>query len=221
MNLQYLKAFFVTVKLNSISKAAKVLHLTQPGLSMQLQSLEKELQASLLNRSNKGVELTEAGKIVFDYANTILSLQENIERDLTNLTTDKKQLLIGSCKAVGEYALPCSIYIYKQDNKDVNINLEITNTNDVLENLVDRTINIGIIHGCLNCIDGKNLVTEKVTSNPLVLVTSLPLMKNSISLTELKHLPLIFREDGSGTRQCILDTLEGHGVILDDLRGCK
>ena len=81
MNLQYLRAFYVTVKVNSISKAAKTLHLTQPGLSMQIQSLEKELQVSLLNRSNRGVELTDAGKIVFDYADTILSLQENIERD--------------------------------------------------------------------------------------------------------------------------------------------
>ncbi|SDK75681.1 LysR family transcriptional regulator [Natronincola ferrireducens] len=217
MNLQYLKAFYVTVKVNSISKAAKVLHLTQPGLSMQIQSLEKDLQVSLLNRSNKGVELTEAGKIVFDYANTILSLQENIERDLLNLNSDKKQLLIGSCKAVGEYALPCSIYIYKQDNKDVNIHLEISNTKDVIENLLDRTINLGIVHGCYNCMNTNQLTIEKITNNSLLLVTSLPLMKNTITLKELDHIPLIFREGGSGTRQCILDTLETHGISVDDL----
>jgi len=74
MNLQYLKAFYVTVQLNSISKAAKELHVTQPGLSMQLQSLEKDLEVTLLTRSNKGVKLTEAGEVVFDYANTILSM---------------------------------------------------------------------------------------------------------------------------------------------------
>ena len=62
MNLQYLKAFYVAVQLNSISKAAKHLHLTQPGLSMQIQSLEKDLGVTLFIRSNKGVELTEAGK---------------------------------------------------------------------------------------------------------------------------------------------------------------
>lgn len=89
MNLQYLKSFYITVKVNSISKAAKILHLTQPGLSMQIRALEKELQVSLLNRSNKGVNLTEAGKIVFDYAGTILSLQENIERDLKTLKAQK------------------------------------------------------------------------------------------------------------------------------------
>ena len=82
---------------------------------MQIQSLEKELGSTFLTRSNRGVELTEAGKILFEYANTILSMQNNIERDLKNLESDTKELLIGSCKAVGEYALPCSIYIYKQD----------------------------------------------------------------------------------------------------------
>lgn len=214
MNIQYLKAFYVTVKANSISKAAKILHLTQPGLSMQIQSLEKELQVSLLNRSNKGVELTEGGKVVYDYATTILSLQDNIERDLENLKTHKKHLLIGSCKAVGEYALPCSIYVYKQNNKDIDINLEITNTSNVVENLLNRTINIGILHGNS---DNKNLKVEKVTSDRLLLVTSLPLVKGKISINELTKLPLIFREDGSGTRKTILEALKPHGLKHEDL----
>jgi len=217
MNFQYLKAFYITVKVNSISKAAKVLHLTQPSVSMQIQSLEKDLQVSLLNRSNKGVELTEAGKIVFDYANTILSIQENIERDLTNLVDNKKQLLVGACKAVGEYALPCSIYIYKESNKDIHIQLDIHNTSDIIAKLLDRSVNIGIIHGCSDNIKHEGLVVEPVTSGNLLLVTSLPLMKNTISIEELKHIPLIFREDGSGVRQCLLNSLATQNIDLDDL----
>jgi len=214
MNLQYLKAFFVTVKVNSISKAAKILHLTQPGLSMQIQSLERELQFSLLNRSNKGVELTDAGKIVLDYANTILSLQENIERDLGNLKSHKKHLLIGSCKAVGEFALPCSIYVYKTDNKDVDISLDISNTDDVVENLTSRTVNIGITHG--EC-KKKDIKSQKITSDKLLLVTSLPLVKDNITIEELTKLPLIFREKGSGTRHTIINSLKDHDIELNDL----
>ncbi|EOC99561.1 LysR family transcriptional regulator [Caldisalinibacter kiritimatiensis] len=214
MNLQYLKAFYVTVKANSISKAAKLLHLTQPGLSMQIQSLEKELQVNLLNRSNKGVELTEAGRVVFDYANTILSLQENIERDLENLKTDKKYLHIGSCKIVGEYALPCSIYIYKHDNKDVDINVEISNSSQVVENLLDRTVNIGIIQGN---VDNKKIVTEKIASDRILLVTSLPLMKTNITTDELRKLPIIFREEGSETRKAVINFLNQYDMDIDDL----
>lgn len=214
MNITYLKAFYVTVNTNSISKASKLLHLTQPGLSMQIQSLEKELGVSLLSRSNRGVELTEAGKVVFDYATTILSLQDNIERDLANLKSDKKYLLIGSCKAVGEYALPCSIYMYKQSNKDVDMNLEISNTSEVTHDLINRTINIGILHGYES---NKDLVIQKITSDKLLLVTSLPLVKDKISIQELLRLPLIFRENGSGTRETILEALKVHGIKDDDL----
>ncbi len=214
MNLQYLRAFYVTVRANSISKAAKLLHLTQPGLSMQIQSLEKELQVSLLNRSNRGVELTEAGKVVYDYATTILSLQDNIERDLENLKTDKKHLLLGSCKAVGEYALPCSIYVYKQNNKDIDISLEISNTSQVIDNLINRTVNIGILHSAET---NKALHIEKITSDKLLLVTSLPVIKKKIDINELRKLPLIFRESGSGVRKTILSSLKSHGIKLEDL----
>jgi len=214
MNLQYLNAFYVTVQLNSISRAAKKLHLTQPGLSMQIQSLERELESTFLIRSNKGVELTEAGKILFEYANTILSMQNNIERDLKNLESDRKELLLGSCKAVGEYALPCSIYIYKQDFKDVNINFEINNTEDVVKNLLDRTINIGIVHGN---IDADNIKTDKITTDRLLLVTPLPLIKDTISSDEFKKLPLIFREEGSGTRQTIKEALLQLDISIEDL----
>ncbi len=214
MNLQYLNSFYVTVQLNSISKAAERLHLTQPGLSMQIQSLERELGSTFLIRSNRGVELTEAGKILFEYANTILSMQNNIERDLKNLESDTKELLIGSCKAVGEYALPCSIYIYKQDFKDVNINFEINNTEDIIKNLLNRTINIGIIHGDTEI---KDIKTDKITTDRLLLVTSLPLLKDVISLDEFRRLPLIFREEGSGTRQTIEEALHPFDIAIKDL----
>lgn len=111
MNLQYLKAFYVTVKLDSISKAAKNLHLTQPGLSMQIQNLEKELGVTLLTRSNKGVELTEAGKVVFDYANTILSMQDNIERDLQNLKAKKRICLLDPVRLLVNMLCPV-VFIY-------------------------------------------------------------------------------------------------------------
>lgn len=214
MNLQYLKAFYNTVKLNSISKAAKELHLTQPGLSMQIQSLEKDLGVTLLTRSNKGVELTEAGMVVFDYANTILSMQDNIERDLQNLKSNKKDLIIGSCKAVGEYALPCSIYVFKHENQNVDINYTITNSLEVINHLVNRTINIGIVHS--HMIE-KNIKLEKITSDRLILVTSLPIIKTRITLEELKTLPLIFREEGSGTRETIKQHLQTKDIKVKDL----
>ncbi len=214
MNLQNLKSFYITVKLNSISKAAKELHLTQPGLSMQLQALEKELDSKLLIRSNRGVELTDAGKILFDYAETILSLQSNIERDLSNFKSSKKELYLGACKAIGEHALPCSIYIFKHEHKDISINFNICNSQEVIKRLKDNSINLGIIQ---EDIEDEGIVTELIAEDPLLLVTSSPAQKKNLSLEEFLQLPLISREKGSGTRKAIEKALKKVSLQPNDL----
>ncbi len=214
MNLQYLKSFYVTVNLNSISKAAKQLHLTQPGLSMQLQALEKELDSNLLTRSNKGVELTEAGKILFDYADTILSIQDNIQRDLNNFKTAKKEMFLGSCKSIGEYALPCSIYVFKHEHPEININFNIYNTEEVIKNLSEKSINLGIVQE-IEEVEGINI--EPIAENPLMLVSSLPMIEKEISREEFRKLPIIIREKGSGTRKAVEKALVSLELELGDL----
>jgi DNA-binding transcriptional LysR family regulator len=214
VNLEYLQSFYVTVKSNSISKAAENLHLTQPGLSMQLKNLEKELGVTLLNRSNKGVEMTEEGKVVFDYAHTILDIKGNIERDLKSLHEIVPTLIIGSCKSVGEYALPCSIYTFKKFNKDIDIHMQIDNSEEVIKKLCDHTINIGIVQ---KHPENNSISTKTIISDELVLVGSTYNDKNKISLEELRDLPLILREEGSGTREIILNSLEEKNIDLKNL----
>lgn len=214
MNLEYLQSFYMTVKCNSISKAAQILHLTQPGLSGQLKSLENDLGVTLLNRSNKGVELTEEGSVVFDYADTLLSIQGNIKRDLINLHKDKPKLLIGSCKSVGEYALPCSIFTFRDKHEEIDINMEVINSTEVIEKLQDHTINIGIIQ-----YDPKvdDLITKFIVSDELFLVGNIEISPEKISLEDLKTIPLILREKTSGTRHVIKNTLKEKDISIDDL----
>lgn len=214
MNLEYLHSFYVTVKFNSISKAADKLHLTQPGLSIQLKNLEKDLGVTLLNRSNKGVKMTEEGKVIFDYAHTLLDMKGNIERDLKSLHEDVPMLIIGSCKSVGEYALPCSIYTFKKFHKEIDIHMQIDNSQEVIKKLCDHTINIGVVQ-----YDPKkdNISTKTIISDELVLVGSGYNNTDKISLEELKSLPLILREDGSGTRDLILNSLKEKNINLRDL----
>lgn len=214
MNLANLESFYITVKHNSISKAAKTLHLTQPGLSMQLQNLENELGVSLLKRSNKGVELTEEGKVIFDYANTLLSIQGNIERDLKDLHECRPKLKIGSCKIVGEYALPCSIYTFKHYHEEVDISMDVKNSTDVIEKLRNHSINIGIVQFDPKCDD---IVTQTIISDTLPLVGNVSSSPDKIDLEGLKEIPIILREKESGTRILIEKALEEKGISVNDL----
>ncbi|MCT4621611.1 MAG: LysR family transcriptional regulator [Marinisporobacter sp.] len=214
MNLGYLQAFYMTVKHNSMSKAAQILHLTRPGLSGQIKSLENELGVSLLNRSNKGVELTEEGKVLFDYADTLLSIQGNIKRDLINLHQDRPKLVIGACKSVGEYALPCSIFTFKHLHEEVDINMEVINSTGVIQKLQEHTINIGIIQRDSNIDD---IVTQYIISDELLLVGNSAHSPERISIEELKQIPLILREHDSGTRYVIEKSLKEKGIHIEDL----
>lgn len=98
MNLDYLKSFYYIAQCNSISKASEILHVTQPGLSMQLKSLESELGFSLMSRSNKGVLLTSEGEIVYDYAKSIFTLEENMYNSINSLEQKKNTLFIASAR---------------------------------------------------------------------------------------------------------------------------
>ncbi|AYD39548.1 LysR family transcriptional regulator [Clostridium fermenticellae] len=214
MNLEYLQSFYITVKCNSISKAASKLHLTQPGLSIQLKNLEKEFDTSLLIRSNKGVELTEEGKVVFNYADTILSMKNNVERDLKSLQQNRPKLLIGSCKSIGEYALPCALFIFKKLHKELDISMEVANSPEVIKKLCDHSINIGIIQDNpkKNGIDTKYLASDE-----LILVGNSNNTTEYITIEELKNLPLILREENSNARYLVKNAFQEKGILLEDL----
>ena len=215
MNLQYLRSFYVIVKANSISKAAKMLYLTQPGLSMQLQALEKELDVSLLVRSNKGVELTDEGRVVFEYADKILSLEDNIERDLGAMKTSKPHIFISSCKVMGEYALPCSLYLYQHQHKDVIVDIQVANSDQVVKDLIKHTSNIGIVQE--DNLHPK-VISKKFFSSKMLLVSSSPLVdKKSFSLKDMVDLPLILLEEGCDTRRIVLEALDQAGVPTESL----
>ncbi len=214
MNLNYLKSFYITVQNNSISKAAKQLHLTQPGLSLQMQALENEVGTPLLIRSNKGVELTDAGKILYEYTSTLLSLEEKIMGDITMMKEQNDFLKIGSCKAIGEYALPCSLYLFKRQFDQIMLQTTISNSREIIEAVINRTLHMGIV---TNRPCDERLIATRITKNPLMFVTAMPLIKTDITIAELYKLPLILREPGSGIREYILTQLSINGADTEHL----
>lgn len=214
MDLNYLKSFYVTVKCNSISKAAKQLHLTQPGLSMQIQNLENEVGATLLERSNKGVELTEEGRIVFEHADTMLALEKNITKNLENLQNQKKELSICACKSLGEYVLPCSIYTFREIYTDVSVSLEVYNTDIVLKKLLSHDTNIGIITGEHNI---ENIETVPILEDEFLLIAGPDVEYDSITIDEITNIPLIVREDGSYNKVVLSKYFLEHSIHTDNL----
>ena len=214
MNLTYLRSFYAAVECNSISKAAKKLHLTQPAVSMQIQKLENELNFKLLNRSNAGVSLTDAGSLLFEFANSMLFLDDNFKKKLEELKNEKSKLSIFCCKSLGEHVIPCSIYTFKEIHYKIDVSMEISNTSEILKKLENHEINIGIIQGETN-----NDLFQKIllTDDKLSLFGGKNTDIKSINIEDIYDLPLILREEGSANKLITENVLKNNNIDLSKL----
>ena len=160
------------------------------------------------------MELTEEGKVVFEHATTMLSLEDNIKKSLKKLEKDKKTLSICACKSLGEYVLPCSIYTFKEIYTDVEVNLEVHNTNTVIKKLLSHDTNIGIITGFH---ETDNIAIMPILSDRLVLVGGPDEEYEEMNIEKILNIPLILREEDSNNRAILSDILLKHGLNIEDL----
>ncbi len=215
VNLAHIQAFCTVAQVKSISEAARILHISQSSLSYQIQLLENDLEAELFIRTTKGVELTELGEIVYEYGQTLLQLVENMKRDIANWKSGHERLIVGASSTIGSYALPCTIYTFKEKYPEANIRLLVANREETIQRLLERTIDLGLIEGP---VEVSGLVTRGVAEDELLLIVNPGWQgPDCISLQELRRLPLIIREEGSGTRQTIERALREHNLTLKDL----
>ena len=226
-----MRVFITVADKKNFSKAAKALSLTQPAVSFQIQTLEQYYQTMLFDRVNRHVKLTAAGELLLDYAVHMNNLQAELERNMQQLTGHVKgELLIGASTTIGEYILPYVVGSFKQDYPDVNVTIQIMNTKDIANAVKNKTFDLGIIEGPLDdfetaCVcssaDPLPLIeAKKFLEDELVLAipSSHPLAdKTSITLDELKELPYITREPGSGSRLIFEQALIDADFDIEDL----
>ena len=214
-----MRVFITVADKKNFSKAAKALSLTQPAVSFQIQTLEQYYQTMLFDRVNRHVKLTAAGELLLDYAIHMNNLQAELERNMQQLTGHVKgELLIGASTTIGEYILPYVVGSFKQDYPDVNVTIQIMNTKEISSAVESKTFDLGIIEGPLEQSDV--IEAHKFLEDELVLAipSDHPFAKKeSITLEELKELPYITREPGSGSRLIFEQALIDADIDIEDL----
>ena len=196
-----MRVFITVAEKKNFSKAAKALSLTQPAVSFQIQTLEQYYQTMLFDRVNRHIKLTSAGELLLEYAIHMNNLQAELEKNMQQLTGHVKgELLIGASTTIGEYILPFIVGDFKKDYPDVNVTIDIMNSEQV-ENLVsNRNIDIGIIEAPAK---NPNLEVTEFLQDEMSLIVPVDhpwTAKGKITLEELKEEPFIIREPGSGSR---------------------
>ncbi|MBE3588341.1 MAG: LysR family transcriptional regulator [Thermoanaerobacteraceae bacterium] len=196
-----LKVFVTVAEKKNFSRAAEVLNLTQPAISQHIHALEEHYRARLFDRSNKKVELTQAGAILYSYAQKILTLHQEAERavtDLIELVTGK--IVVGASMTIGEYVLPRLLGAYARKYPEVELAMTIGNTSIVFEQTLEGTIDIGLVEGP---VEHAHLQVEPFLTDEMVLIVppDHPLAGKPVATVEdLSRCTIILREEGSGTR---------------------
>ena len=213
-----LKTFCTVAETRSFTKTSRIVHLSQPAVSLQIQSLEEFFETKLFNKTEKQINLTPAGKILYEHAVHIMGHYNEVIKEINKLTGMMKgAVTLGASTTLGNYILPRIITDFKRLHPKIKIKLRIGNTERIEDMMHSGFLDFGIVEGKTSRTNTK---TEKVISDQLVLIVhpKHPLAKRrSVSVLDLMREPFILREQGSGTRQHIENFLDHHGINIRDL----
>ncbi len=214
-----LKVFCIVAETKSFSRASEIIRLTQPAVSLQIQALEEMYGTKLFNRSGCVITLTKAGEMLYKYAKEINSLYGAAEKEIGGVTGLVKGVIsVGASSTIGNYILPSVISDFKRRYPKVGVHMHVGNTKNVVDFLNAGSVDVGLVEGDVN---KQKLKIEKLIPDEMVFVMS-PYhhlaKKSTVSIMELSKEPLIFREEGSGTRQAIEKYLSKHGISQQHLK---
>ena len=212
-----LQVFHAVAELKSFTRAGQRLHMTQPAVTFQIRQLEKHFNTRLFDREHNRIELTEAGRRLEEYAGRILALYAEMDGSLRELTDDMAgTLMVGASMTIAEYDLPRLLVRFKKQFPAVNVKLLMSNTDGIVQMVVENRIDLGLVEGPVH---NRSLAVRRFDIDKLVvaLPPGHPLAgERCIPFEALCGVPLILREEGSGTREVFLDHAREAGFGLDD-----
>jgi DNA-binding transcriptional LysR family regulator len=218
MNRNHLALFHAVARAGSISGGAAMARVSQPAVSKQIAQLEDELGVHLLERLPRGCRLTEAGQILADYAHRWRSLENDAARAIEEYRGLKRgRLAIGASLTVGGYLLPAVIAEFHRRFPDIELQLEIANTEHIQRSLLEGTIELGLTEGPL---ESEELESTVFFQDELVAIAPAghPLLKKGrVTVREICRESVILREEGSGTRAVMERALRRHGLKIKPL----
>ncbi len=144
MNLDYLKTYLELIKLGSFSAVAKKMSISQPAVSFQIQKLEHDLGARLINRNQKKISLTDAGRRLLEFATAVEGEESSLLKDLGHLRTEVGgELSIAASTTPGEYILPALVGEFLNLNPAVEARVAVADSTAVISGVKEGIYEVG------------------------------------------------------------------------------
>ena len=219
MSDRRLQVFYTVARLLSFTKAAEELHMTQPAVTFQVRQLEEQFNTRLFDRTHNRISLTEAGKKVYESAEKIFAIYSEMDNSVRELTGDISGVLIlGASTTIAEYMLPVLLGDFKAEHPDVTVRLRVANTDGIVSQVENNEIDLGVVEAP---VTNKNLVVEECRTDQLVVIVPPGHELANDPFVPLKRIgdfPFICREEGSGTREVMLERMNTSGMHASELQ---
>lgn len=218
MDIKSLDYFLKIANEKSISKVANQLYISQPALSLQVKKLEEAFGHKLLVRTNRGVQLTEAGQILEGHAKNILKIHNQAFEEINQLFGNRQVIRIDSNITLATYALPCLVYFAQAQPrfKDYYLDLTFSTVNAVENNIINGLSDVGYVH---KKAEHPDIQYVKIGTEKLVLVSVADFkIKEQITMEEFKKQPLLLLKDKFDERRPLKESLgtelENFNIVL-------
>lgn len=209
--LHQLQVFAKVVQTKSITKASQELFLSQPAVSIQLKNFQDQFEIPLTEVVGRQLYVTDFGKEIYSMAERII----NEVYAINYKTMSYKGMLTGrlviSIVSTGKYIMPYFLADFLKEHPGIDLVMDVTNKSKVMNSLFYNEIDFALVSVIPPAL---KLRKETLLVNELYVVGNRfeKNRKHIITKEELKDLPLIFREEGSGTRSVMENYFHKHKI---------
>ncbi len=202
--------FLNLCKTMNYRKTAEHLNMTQPAVTHHIQALEAQYKCKLFSYENRTLYKTKNAQILEKYAISAEYNEQKLRDELTRV--EKPRIRIGATKTIGEFILNRQVEAFMREF-DINVDYVVDNTDNLLENLRNGSIDFVFIEGFVNR-DEYSYYTYRKEEFLGICSEDHPFANQVVELETLFLERLIVREEGSGTRQALERMLEQSNLSL-------
>lgn len=214
LTLRQLQVFATVAKYLSHSRAAEVLYLSQPAVSMQIKQLEQNVGLPLFEQVGKQIHLTEAGQEMLHYSLNISQQLEEMEAVFSEMKGLERGQLNISVVSTANYFMPQLLAKFIQMHPKIHVSLHVANRDAVIKQLAENSADLAIMG---QPPEGADMVAQVFMHNPIVVIASPNhhlAHTPKIKAAQLGREYFLLRELGSGTRDVVERFFLSHHVPL-------
>jgi DNA-binding transcriptional LysR family regulator len=207
------ETFLTLCSCGSFTKAAELLHITQPAVSQHIKYLEEFYGCKLFDTANRKIALTHQGKLLKEFAMTVLADSIHFKENICSVQTDTMQFSFGATLSIGEYVMPEILSRLLTKYPEMKIHMSVANTQVLLERLNNGELDFIVVEGLFDksAYDSTLFSLEKFIP---VCSPESGYAKQEVSFKDITRSRLILRERGSGTREIFENILQKNNYSL-------